>query len=232
MDVFCPSPLHSFRHPTTLLSLLSSPSLPKSSCPSSLFLPYAIIFSTFISPSLPPLCNPPLPTFFFGCLSSHLPSILICFPSFHASMAPHPPFISPITHFLFLDHPHPSKCPHHLPFFPLPLAPSSISLLFILFHSAICGLSCDVDPGRFVPAPPPLHPVAELRLPGRGHSGGHYIRVLGQTVPPAAGSGGSGQHHFLPAERGFGPGHGGAGSQGVFSRGDPAGCRIQPPGAR
>lgn len=223
MDVFCPSPLHLFRHPTTPLSLLSSPSLPKSSCPSSLFLPYAIISSTFISLSPPLLCNPPLPTF-FGCLSSYLPSILICFPS-------HPPFISPITHFLFLEHPHPSKCPYHFPFFPLPLAPS-ISLSFLLFHSAICGLSCDVDPGRFVPAPPPLHPVAKLHLPGGGHSRGHYIRVLGQTVPPAAGSGGSGQHNFLPTERGFGPGHGGAGSQGGFSRGDPAGCRIQPPGAR
>lgn len=101
-----------------------------------------------------------------------------------------------------------------------------------LFHSALCGLCCDVDPGRFVPAPPPLHPVAGLRLPCGWHSRGHYIRVLGQTVPKAAGSRGSRQHHFLPAERGRGPGHGGAGSQGGFTRGDTTGCRIQPSAAR
>ena len=105
--------------------------------------------------------------------------------------------------------------------------------IFFFLHSDICGLCCDVDPGRFVPAPPPpLHSVAELRLPGGGHSGGHYIRVLGQTVPPAAGGGGSGQHNFLPAERGGGPGHGGAGSPGGFAGGDTTGCGLQPPAAR
>lgn len=108
----------------------------------------------------------------------------------------------------------------------------SIHCIPALFHSALCGLCCDVDPGRFVPAPPPLHPVAGLRLPCGGHSRGHYIRVLGQTVPKAAGSRGSRQHHFLPAERGRGPGHGGAGSQGGFTRGDTTGCRIQPSAAR
>ncbi|KAF3848013.1 hypothetical protein F7725_021041, partial [Dissostichus mawsoni] len=37
-----------------------------------------------------------------------------------------------------------------------------------------------------------------LDLPGGGHSGGHDSRVLGQTVPPAAGGGGPGQHRLLP----------------------------------
>lgn len=168
-----------------------SPSLPKSSCPSSLFLPDAIIFSTFISPPPSPLCNPLLPAFtspsfpqiflLYIChpppppiifsLSS-CPHSIICFPSFHTSLAAHPPPISPITHFLFLN---PPRSIHlfRLIHFPSSLFPPQfhhhIKCPFFFFHSALCGLCCDVDPGRLVPAPPPLPPGAEPCLPGGGH---------------------------------------------------------------